>query len=141
MRLEHLFVQNYRNIIQADLDFSPRLNCFVGKNGMGKTNLLDAVYCLSFCKSSISISDQQTIRHGEECFQLQGSYILPSGDRTVIGCMSRSKGRKQFKRDGKEYQRLSDHIGYIPLVMVSPQDTELILGGSEERRRFAYIVQ
>ncbi len=140
MRLEHLFVQNYRNIIQADLYFSPRLNCFVGKNGMGKTNLLDAVYCLSFCKSSISISDQQTIRHGEECFQLQGSYILPSGDRTVIGCMSRSKGRKQFKRDGKEYQRFSDHIGYIPLVMVSPQDTELILGGSEERRRFIDMI-
>ena len=140
MRLEHLFVQNYRNIIQADLEFSPRLNCFVGKNGMGKTNLLDAVYCLSFCKSTVGLTDQQTIRHGEECFQLQGSYVLPSGDKSVIGCLSRSKGRKQFKRDGKEYQRFSDHIGYIPLVMVSPQDTELILGGSEERRRFIDIV-
>lgn len=122
------------------MDFSPRLNCFVGKNGMGKTNLLDAVYCLSFCKSSVGLTEQQTIRHGEECFQLQGSYVLPSGDKSVIGCISRSKGRKQLKRDGKEYQRFSDHIGYIPLVMVSPQDGNLILGGSDERRRFMDMV-
>jgi len=140
MLLEHLFVQDYRNILQADLDFSPKLNCFVGKNGMGKTNLLDAVYCLSFCHSSISQTDQLTVRHGAECYQLQGSYRLPVGDRTVIGCVSRPKGHKQFKRDGKEYQRFSDHIGYIPLVMVSPQDTELISGGSEERRRFMDII-
>ncbi|MBR4811155.1 MAG: DNA replication and repair protein RecF [Bacteroidaceae bacterium] len=140
MLLEHLFVQDYRNIIQADLEFSHKLNCFVGKNGMGKTNLLDAVYCLSFCRSSISQTDQLTVRHGAECYQLQGSYILPGGDKTVIGCISRPKGHKQIKRDGKEYQRFSDHIGYIPLVMVSPQDTELISGGSDERRRFMDII-
>lgn len=140
MLLEHLFVQDYRNIIQADLEFSPKLNCFVGKNGMGKTNLLDAVYCLSFCRSSISQTDQLTVRHGAECYQMQGSYILPGGDKTVIGCISRAKGHKQIKRDGKEYQRFSDHIGYIPLVMVSPQDTELISGGSDERRRFMDII-
>ena len=126
MLLDHLFVQDYRNIVQADLEFSPKLNCFVGKNGMGKTNLLDAIYCLSFCKSSVSLTDQQTVRHGADCYQLQGSYFLPSGDKTVIGCLSRFKGHKQIKRDGKEYQRFSDHIGYIPLVMVSPQDVELI---------------
>ena len=140
MQLEHLFVQDYRNILQADLSFSPKLNCFVGKNGMGKTNLLDAIYCLSFCKSSISLTDQQTVRHGAECYQLQGSYLLPTSDKTVIGCLSKPKGHKQFKRDGKEYQRFSDHIGYIPLVMVSPQDTELISGGSDERRRFMDII-
>ena len=140
MQLEHLFVQDYRNIIQADLDFSGRLNCFVGKNGMGKTNLLDAVYCLSFCKSSISQSEAQTVRHGAECYQLQGSYRTVTGDKAVIGCVSRLQGRKQFKRDGKEYQRFSDHIGFIPLVMVSPQDTELIQGGSEGRRRFMDMV-
>lgn len=140
MQLEHLFVQDYRNIVQADLEFSPKLNCFVGQNGMGKTNLLDAVYCLSFCHSSISQTDQLTVRHGAECYQLQGTYRLPDGDKTVIGCMSRPKGHKQFKRDGKEYQRFSDHIGYIPLVMVSPQDVELILGGSDERRRFMDII-
>ena len=87
MLLEHLFVQDYRNIIQADLDFSAKLNCFVGKNGMGKTNLLDAIYCLSFCKSSISLSDQQTVRHGADCYQLQGSYVLPTSHKTVIGCL------------------------------------------------------
>ena len=140
MQLDHLFVQDYRNIVQADLEFSPKLNCFVGKNGMGKTNLLDAVYCLSFCHSSISLTDQLTVRHGAECYQLQGTYRLPTGDKTVIGCVSRPKGHKQMKRDGKEYQRFSDHIGYIPLVMVSPQDVELILGGSDERRRFMDII-
>lgn len=140
MILEHLFVQDYRNIVQADLDFSPKLNCFVGHNGMGKTNLLDAVYCLSFCKSALSSSDSQTVRHGAACFQIQGSYMLPTGDRTVIGCVSRPQGRKQIKRDRKEYQRFSDHIGYIPLVVISPQDTELVTGGSEERRRFMDMV-
>lgn len=139
MQLEHLFVQDYRNILQADLEFSPKLNCFVGKNGMGKTNLLDAVYCLSFCKSSISQTESLTIRHGAECYQLQGSYRTPLGERTVIACVSKSKS-KQMKRDGKDYQRFSDHIGYIPLVMVSPQDTELISGGSDERRRFMDII-
>lgn len=139
MQLDHLFVQDYRNIIQADLAFSPKLNCFVGKNGMGKTNLLDAVYCLSFCKSSISQTEQLTVRHGAECYQLQGSYTLPTGDKTVISCVSRSRS-KQFKRDGKDYQRFSDHIGYVPLVVVSPQDTELISGGSDERRRFMDII-
>ena len=140
MQLDHLFVQDYRNIVQADMGFSPKLNCFVGKNGMGKTNLLDAIYCLSFCKSSVSLNDQQTVRHGADCYQLQGTYMLPTGDKTVIGCVSRPKGHKQIKRDGKEYQRFSDHIGYIPLVMVSPQDTELISGGSDERRRFMDII-
>lgn len=140
MQLDHLFVQDYRNIVQADLEFSAQLNCFVGKNGMGKTNLLDAIYCLSFCKSSVSLNDQQTIRHGAECCQLQGSYTLPSGDRTVVACIARIKGHKQIKRDGKDYQRFSDHIGYIPLVMVSPVDTELISGGSDERRRFMDII-
>ena len=140
MQLNHLFVQDYRNIVQADLMFSPKLNCFVGKNGMGKTNLLDSIYCLSFCKSSVSLTDQQTVRHGSDCYQLQGSYMLPSGDKTVISCLARCKGHKQFKRDGKEYQRFSDHIGYVPLVMVSPQDTELISGGSDERRKFMDII-
>ena len=140
MILEHLFVQDYRNLIQADLDFSHRLNCFVGHNGMGKTNLLDAIYYLSFCKSSINPSDTQTVRHGAERFQIQGTYSMPSGERTVIGCLSRPHGRKQFMRDRKEYSRFSDHIGYIPAVMLSPQDSELISGGSEERRRFMDMV-
>lgn len=140
MRLEHLFVQDYRNLIQADLDFSPKLNCFVGHNGMGKTNLLDAIYYLSFCRSSINASDMQTVRHGAECFQIQGTYAMPSGDLSVIGCLYRPRGRKQFRRDRKEYSRFSDHIGYVPIVMLSPQDSGLILGGSDERRRFMDMV-
>ena len=113
MQLEHLFVQDYRNIVQVDMELSPKLNCFVGRNGMGKTNLLDAVYCLSFCRSSLSQTDQLTVRHGADCYQLQGTYILPDGGKTVLGCLSKPKGHKQFKRDGKEYQRFSDHIGYM----------------------------
>lgn len=140
MLLEHLFVRDYRNIEQADLDFSPGMNCFAGRNGMGKTNLLDAIYSLSFCKSSLAQSDALTVRHGADCFQLSGTYLLPGDSRTVIGCMYRMKGRKQISRDRKEYQRFSDHIGYIPLVMVTPLDTELILGGSEGRRRFMDVV-
>lgn len=140
MQLEHLFVQDYRNVIQADMDFSSGLNCFVGQNGMGKTNLLDAIYCLSFCRSSLSQTDAMTIRHGAGCFQLSGTYLMSDGGRTLVGCMSRAKGRKQMTRDRKEYQRFSDHIGYIPLVMMTPLDTELILGGSEIRRRFMDMV-
>lgn len=140
MQLEHLFLQDYRNIVQADLDFSPGLNCFVGRNGMGKTNLLDAIFCLSFCKSSLAQTDALVMRHGTECFQLSGTYRLPDGNRTVIGCMSRARGRKQITRDRKEYQRFSDHIGYVPLVMMTPQDTDLILGASEQRRRFMDVV-
>ena len=140
MQLEHLFVQDYRNIVQADLEFSPGLNCFVGQNGMGKTNLLDAIYSLSFCKSSLAQSDSMTVRHGAGCFQLSGTYVMPDGNRTVIGCMSRIKGRKQMTRDRKEYQRFSDHIGCIPLVMMTPLDTGLILGGSDGRRRLMDVV-
>jgi len=140
MYLEHLFIQDYRNITQADLDFSPGLNCFTGHNGMGKTNILDAVYCLSFCRSSLSQSDALTVRHGAQGFQLQGTYCLPDSTKTVIGCVSKTGGRKHVLRDRKEYQKFSDHIGYVPLVMMTPQDTDLILGASEGRRRFMDIV-
>jgi len=140
MYLEHLFVQDYRNIGQLDLDFLPGLNCFTGHNGMGKTNILDAVYCLSFCRSSLSQSDALTVRHGAQGFQLQGTYCLPDGNRTVVGCVSKTGGRKRMMRDRKEYQKFSDHIGFVPLVMMTPQDTDLILGGSEGRRRFMDMV-
>lgn len=140
MYLEHLFVADYRNLRLAELELSPKINCFAGNNGVGKTNLLDAVYYLSFCKSSVGSQDIQIIRHEAENFQLQGTYIMPDGTKSTISCIARQKGRKQIKRDKKEYQRFSEHIGYIPLVMVSPSDTQLIIGGSEERRRFMDVV-
>ena len=139
MILDRLSIVNYKNIPQTDLHFSPNVNCFLGNNGMGKTNLLDAIYYLSFCKSFNSGVDSQNIKHGEDFFILQGSY--KEGDRQEeIYCGLKRRSKKQFKRNKKDYERLSDHIGFIPLVMVSPADTNLINGGSEERRKFIDIV-
>lgn len=139
MILQRLSIVNYKNIPQEDLVFSPNVNCFLGNNGMGKTNLLDAVYYLSFCKSFSNVIDSQNIRHGEDFFMLQGTYL--DGDKSEeIYCGMKRRSKKQFKRNKKEYERLSDHIGFIPLVMVSPADSELILGGSEERRKFMDLV-
>ena len=139
MILDRLSIVNYKNIAQADLAFSPGINCLLGNNGMGKTNLLDAVYYLSFCKSFSSVIDSQNIRHGEEFFMLQGFYRDGDRPEEIYSGMKR-RSKKQFKRNKKEYDRLSDHIGFIPLVMVSPADSELIAGGSEERRKFLDLV-
>lgn len=139
MILSRLSIINFKNIAQADLSFSPNINCFLGNNGMGKTNLLDAIYYLSFCKSYSHTVDSQVIRHDEDFFMLQG-YYDHDGREEEVYCGMKRKQKKQFKRNKKEYERLSDHIGFIPLVMVSPSDSELILGGSDERRRFLDLV-
>lgn len=136
MILKRLSILNYKNIEQADLDFSPKVNCFIGQNGMGKTNLLDAIYYMSFCKSSTNPIDSQVMHHDSEFFVVQGHYEAESGDEEHIYCGMKRKQKKVFKRNTKAYQRFSEHVGFIPLVMVSPSDSELILGGSEERRRF-----
>ncbi|MBR4069771.1 MAG: DNA replication/repair protein RecF [Bacteroidaceae bacterium] len=130
---------NFKNIAQADLSFSDNINCFLGNNGMGKSNLLDAIYYLSFCKSFTHVVDSQNIRHGEEFFMLQGVYERNEMPE-VLSCGIRRRQKKSFKRNKKEYRRLSDHIGFAPLVMVSPDDITLIQGGSEERRRFIDMV-
>ncbi|MBR2378422.1 MAG: DNA replication/repair protein RecF, partial [Bacteroidaceae bacterium] len=119
--------------------FSDNINCFLGNNGMGKSNLLDAIYYLSFCKSFTHVVDSQNIRHGEEFFMLQGVYERNEMPE-VLSCGIRRRQKKSFKRNKKEYSRLSDHIGFAPLVMVSPDDITLIQGGSEERRRFIDMV-
>ena len=140
MILKRISILNYKNLEQAELEFSPKMNCFIGQNGMGKTNLLDAVYYLSFCKSATNPIDSQNIRHGGDFFVIQGFYETDHGDPEEIYCGLKRRQKKQFKRNKKEYSRLSDHIGFIPLVMVSPADAELIAGGSEERRRFMDVV-
>ena len=139
MILSRLSIVNFKNIAQADLVFSPGLNCFLGNNGMGKTNLLDAVYYLSFCKSFNNVVDSQNIRHEQDFFIIQGFYDLDGKDEEFY-CGMKRRQKKQFKRNKKEYERLSDHIGFIPLVMASPADTDLISGGSEERRKFIDLV-
>ena len=116
------------------------MNCFIGLNGAGKTNMLDAVYYLSFCKSATNPIDSQVISHGEDFFMLQGFYEMEDSSIEEIYCGMKRGRKKQFKRNKKEYSRLADHIGFIPLVIVSPSDSVLIVGGSEERRRFMDVV-
>ena len=140
MILNHISILNYKNLEQVELDFSPKMNCFIGQNGMGKTNLLDAVYYLSFCKSATNPIDSQNMMHDRDFFVIQGFYETELEEREEVYCGMKRRMKKQFKRNKKEYQRLSDHIGFIPLVMVSPADADLISGGSEERRRFMDVV-
>ncbi|MBC7863268.1 MAG: DNA replication/repair protein RecF [Bacteroidia bacterium] len=135
MHLEKLSLLNFKNYTEAKLSFHPKINCFVGNNGMGKTNLLDAIHYLSFCKSFFNPLDSQNIRHDQGFFMLQGNYIL-NGQPEEIYCGIKRSQKKQFKRNNNEYERLSEHIGLFPLVMISPSDSELITGGSEMRRKF-----
>lgn len=140
MILKRISILNYKNLEEVELNFSGKLNCFFGQNGMGKTNLLDAIYFLSFCKSVGNPIDSQNIRHDQDFFVIQGFYETADGTPEEIYCGMKRRQKKQFKRNKKEYTRLSDHIGFIPLVMVSPADSELILGGSDERRKFMDVV-
>lgn len=135
MLLNSLSILNYKNIKEANLTFSSKINCFIGNNGMGKTNILDAIYFLSFCKSHSCFSDTQNINHDADFFMIQGKYSINNEDEEIF-CGMKRKQKKQFKRSNKEYERLSDHIGLIPLVMVSPDDSKLITEGSSERRKF-----
>lgn len=144
MILESLNILNYRNIREASLEFGDKLNCFVGLNGQGKTNVLDAIYLLSFAKSAFTSQDSLNITHGEEMAMVQGVYSIstlsPEGGLTTISCGLRRGVKKQFRKDKKDYPRLIDHIGLIPLVMISPADQDLIEDGSDERRRFIDVV-
>ena len=167
MILEKLSLINYKNITEATLELSPKINCFIGQNGVGKTNVLDAIYYLSFCHSANNPIDSQVIRHGEEFFMIEGEYsgqwkmdsydylqdekgngkqgnhnypLSTINSRLIISCGMKRGQKKHFKRNKKEYKRLSEHIGLIPIVVVSPSDTLLIEGGSEERRRLMDMV-
>ena len=156
MLLQSLNILNYRNIREASLEFAPKLNCFVGLNGQGKTNVLDAIYLLSFAKSAFTAQDSLNITHGEEMAFVQGIYKRPEQlsveslelrevdklkvESFTISCGLRKGVKKQFRKDKKDYPRLIDHIGLIPLVMISPSDQQLIDEGSDERRRFMDVV-
>ena len=136
MILEKLSLINYKNITEATLELSPKINCFIGSNGVGKTNLLDAIFFLSFCHSAYNPVDSQVIRHGQDFLMLEGRY----DDDLTISCGMKRGQKKHFKRNKKEYRRLSEHIGLIPIVMISPDDSTLIGGSSEERRRLMDVV-
>ncbi|MCF0197827.1 MAG: DNA replication/repair protein RecF [Bacteroidaceae bacterium] len=140
MILRHIDILNYKNIAHAELDLAPGINCFIGNNGEGKTNLLDAVYFLSMCKSSTTSLDRNILRHGADFLMLQAQYEREDGSPETIHCGMKAGQKKTFRRGGKAYQRLTEHIGLVPLIVVSPDDQSLITGGSEERRRFMDIV-
>lgn len=140
MELENISIVNYRNILQADLSFSPKLNGFIGKNGMGKTNVLDAIYYLSFCKGTMSASDAFNVQHEADFFMIQGRYKGDDGGSMDVVCSMKRGVRKRVKCDGKDYKKISEHVGKIPLVLLSPSDSQLVTGGSEERRRFMDVV-
>lgn len=135
MYLRHLTLTNYKNIATTSLDFSSKLNCVIGSNGMGKTNLLDSIFYLSFTKTHTNLPDQMVIKEGQEMAVLEGDYRMNSKDEKLFLGIRNGKP-KVLKRNKKEYPKISDHIGIFPLVMISPSDIELIKGGSIERRKF-----
>ncbi|MBQ7421709.1 MAG: DNA replication and repair protein RecF, partial [Prevotella sp.] len=140
MILRKISILNYKNIKEAALELSPKMNCLIGHNGVGKTNFLDAVYYLSFCRSAYHTLDSQVITHGEDFFVLEGAYENDNGEVENIYCGMKRGTKKHFKRNKKEYKRLSQHIGLIPIVFVSPSDSILIEGGSDERRHLMDVV-
>ncbi|MGC8865850.1 MAG: DNA replication/repair protein RecF [Bacteroidales bacterium] len=136
MHLHSLKLINFKNYKDSSLVFSPKINCLVGPNGAGKTNLLDAVYYLSFTRSFFNPIDYQNIRHGEEFFALHGEYFRDGEQHHLVSCIQKKGQAKEFSLNQKRYERLADHIGLIPLVIVSPYDRDLINDGSEIRRKY-----
>ncbi|WP_295767440.1 DNA replication/repair protein RecF [uncultured Mucilaginibacter sp.] len=135
MYLQQLSVINFKNYTEAELTFSSGVNALVGNNGAGKTNILDAIHYLSLCKSYFNPIDSQQIKQGADFFIINGTFERNELPETVA-CSVKRNQKKIFKRNKKDYQRLADHIGLIPLVMISPYDSSIIMEGSEERRKF-----
>lgn len=139
MILQKLTIDNFKNIAEARLEFSPKANCLLGNNGMGKSNLLDAIYYMSFCKSFNGVQDAMLIKRDEDFSIINAHYLRREVEEDLSLGMSRGK-RKTLKRKGKEYARLSQHIGLFPLVIIAPNDIDIIRGNSDERRRFIDMI-
>ncbi|MCB9307567.1 MAG: DNA replication/repair protein RecF [Lewinellaceae bacterium] len=135
MHLSSIKLTHFKNYGQQSLDLSPRLNCFTGLNGMGKTNLLDAVHYLCLCKSHTGLSDKNLIRQGDSFFRLEGVFETDAGRHKIASKFATGQ-RKEIERDGVAFTRLIDYIGLFPVVMIAPDDLSLVQDGSEERRRF-----
>lgn len=135
MHLDNLSLVNFKNYESADLQLSAKLNCFVGPNGQGKTNVLDAVYYLAFCKSFLNPIDRQNIRFDTDFLVVQGDFYKDDQKFNVY-CGIKKNQKKVFKKNKKEYDKLSDHIGSFPLVIIAPTDVDLIKEGSDLRRKF-----
>lgn len=134
--LEKIVISDFRNIRLQEVEFAPNVNCISGNNGEGKTNLLDAIYYLSMTKSAFSSSDKFTFRHGTDEFSLAGVYKMDNGLVSRFALKMTAKGEKKVKRDDKPYSRISEHVGVLPVVMVSPADISLVSESGDERRRF-----
>ena len=135
MYLKKITLLNYKNFSEVSFDFDTKINCFVGKNGIGKTNVLDAIYHLSYGKSYFNPLAVQNIKHGEEFFVIDGEFEKNNRFEQIV-CSLKKGNKKILKRNAKQYDKFSDHIGFIPLVIISPADTDLIVEGSETRRKF-----
>ena len=138
--LEKIVISDFRNIELQELEFSPNHNCISGNNGEGKTNLLDAVYYLSMTKSAFASSDKFTFRHGTEEFSIAGTYRMENGLSSRFAMKMTAKGDKKIKRDEKPYNKVSEHVGVLPVVMVSPADISMVSESGEERRKFVNAV-
>ena len=138
--LEKIVISDFRNIELQELEFSPNINCISGNNGEGKTNLLDAVYYLSMTKSAFASSDKFTFRHGTEEFSIAGTYRMENGLASRFALKMTTKGEKKVKRDDKPYNKVSEHVGVLPVVMVSPADISMVSESGEERRKFVNAV-
>ena len=138
--LEKIIISDFRNIELQELEFSPNINCISGNNGEGKTNLLDAVYYLSMTKSAFAASDKYTFRHGTEEFSIAGTYRMENGLTSRFALQTTSKGEKKVKRDDKPYSKVSEHVGVLPVVIVSPADVSMVSESGEERRKFVNAV-
>jgi DNA replication and repair protein RecF len=135
MHLKKLILTNFKNYELGELEFSPKINCFVGNNGVGKTNILDAIHYLSLTKSFFNSIDSISIKHGEDYFIVQGTFTRDEEEDNIY-CAFQKQKQKLLKRNGKEYPKLSDHVGRYPVVMISPADSALVSEGSEDRRKF-----
>ena len=138
--LEKIVISDFRNIGFQELIFSPNINCITGNNGEGKTNLLDAVYYLSMTKSAFSSSDKYNFKYGADSFSIGGTYRMQNGLESRFSAEVKSAGEKRFRRDDKPYTKISEHIGVLPAVLVSPADISLVSESGEERRRFVNSV-
>ncbi len=135
MFLKNLSLINYKNFESQNFEFDAKINCFVGANGIGKTNILDAIYHLSLGKSYFNPIATQNIKHGSDFFVIDGTFTKDDRDEKIV-CSLKRGAKKIIKRNAKAYERLSDHIGLLPLVIISPADRDLIIEGSETRRKF-----
>jgi DNA replication and repair protein RecF len=135
LTLKNISLVQFKNYDLRHFDFNERIVCISGQNGIGKTNLLDAIYYLCFTKSYFSKSDQQNVHHGSQGFRIEGNFVSEPGAQKVV-CVLRENGKKEFFVNDSPYERFSHHIGKLPCVIIAPDDVQIIMGGSEERRRF-----